>query len=134
MNAIQLLKRNRWTCGVARKGHNAFADDVIGVALKAPLPTRQPFQNPPKRARVPVCLFLLESRAGGAVTITNIFDLTATKEVLLFAIGDAPIHADHSIGGLFNVGNAAFEGGAQVDLTLPGVQTRIAQLPALAHP
>lgn len=134
-NAVQFLNRNRWASGAMRESHNPLADPVIHVSLKAPLPTRQPFQNPPDRPGIPLCLFRLESRAGVAVTVTDMLDMPATKKSLLFAIGhdgdtsNAPVNADYRVVGLFNICNAVLERYAQIHLALASIQTRIAKLP-----
>lgn len=87
-NAIQLFNGYGGVSGFSRKTDNTLADLVIRVSLKAPLPTRQPFQNAPDRPGVPLCLFLLERSAGVAVMAMPMFGVSTAKKLLACAIGD----------------------------------------------
>lgn len=75
-DAGQVFKDNGRIGILGSKFYDAFADHMIGVALKASLFARQPFQG----AFSALCAFLLKTLSHSPVVMLALFNLPATDE------------------------------------------------------
>ena len=121
-NAVQFFNRNRGIACLLCKANNTLADNVVHVFVEASLFALQPLQNAPDRARVLLCLVLLQRSATFGVAFANVLDVTTAEEDCLGSIGSrgdviqATVYTDHGSRGLLHVGNVCFEGNGQINL------------------
>lgn len=106
-NAIQLFNCNcRITC-FSCESNNLFADDMVHIFVVPSLIAFQPFQNTPDRARVVLCLILLQGSPPFTIAFPNIFGMSPTEEYGFTAIGSSSDIIQASIYPLYrlNTGN-----------------------------